>query len=79
MSLICSFDDTKHRRKFYRRKDCIEKICEHLKELATEIINYKEKEMIPLAYNKIKSYKNKKDVIYARSHLVKYNILKRPF
>ena len=56
LSLICSFDDTKHRRKFYRRKDCIDKICEHLKELATEIINYKEKEMIPLTYNKIKSY-----------------------
>ena len=23
LSLICSFDETKNRRKFYRRKDCI--------------------------------------------------------
>ena len=24
---ICSFDDTKNRRYFYRRKDCIQKFC----------------------------------------------------
>ena len=59
LSLICSFDETKNRRKSYRRKYCIGKFCEGLKELATDIINYKEKEMIPLAYNKIKSYEKK--------------------
>ena len=46
LSLICSFDETKNRRKFYREKHCIEKFCEDLKELAKEIINYEEKEMI---------------------------------
>ena len=77
LSLICSFDDTKHRRKFYRRKDCIDKICEHLKELATEIINYKEKEMIPLTYNKIKSYEKQKAChIYARKGFVMMKIRK---
>ena len=25
LSLICSFDETKNRRKFYRRKDCIKR------------------------------------------------------
>ena len=25
LSLICSFDETKSRRKFYRRKDCIKR------------------------------------------------------
>ena len=48
MSLGCSFDETKNRRKFNRRKDCIEKFCNDLKELVTEIINHKEKEMISL-------------------------------
>ena len=36
--LICSFDDTKNRRYFYRRKDCTEKFCKDLKELGTEIM-----------------------------------------
>ena len=58
LSLICSFDETKNKRKFYRRKDCFEKFCEDLKELATKIINYKEKEMI--TYNEIKSYEKQK-------------------
>ena len=30
---ICSFDDTKNRRYFYRGKDCIEKFCKDLKSL----------------------------------------------
>ena len=60
MSLICSFDETKNRHKSYRRKYCIGKFCEDLKELATDIINYKEKEMIPLTYKEIKSYEKQK-------------------
>ena len=32
-SLICSFDDTKNKSYFYRRKYCIEKFCKDLKEL----------------------------------------------
>ena len=66
---ICSFDDTKNKRYFYRGKDCIEKFCKDLKELGTEIINFEEKEMIPLTNKEIKSYekrfcydKNKKRV-----------------
>ena len=47
LSLICSFNTTKNRHYFYRGKDCIEIFCKKLKEPATEIINYKEKEMIP--------------------------------
>ena len=57
---ICSFDDTKNKHYFYRGKDCIEKFCKDLKELGTEIINFKKKEMIPLTNKDIKSYKNQK-------------------
>ena len=57
---ICSFDDTKNRRYFYRRKDCIGKFCKDLKELGTEIINFEEKKMIPLTNKEIKSYEKQK-------------------
>ena len=42
---ICSFDDTKNKRYFYRGKDCIETFCKDLKELGTEMINFKKREM----------------------------------
>ena len=60
MSLICSFDQTKNRRKFYRRKDCVEKFCNDLKELVTEIIIYKEKEMTSLKDEETIIYESKK-------------------
>ena len=50
----------KSRRNFYRRKDCIKKFCDDLKELVTEIINYKEKEMIPLTYKEVRFYEKQK-------------------
>ena len=40
---ICSFDNTKNKHYFYSRKDCVEKFCEDLKELGTEINNFKKK------------------------------------
>ena len=57
---ICSFDDTKSKRYFYRGKDCIEKFFKDLKELRTEMINFKKKEMIPLTNKEIKSYEKQK-------------------
>ena len=50
--LNCSFDETKNRRKFYRRKYCIKKFCNDLNELATEMTDYKEKEITPLTDKK---------------------------
>ena len=38
----------------------IEKLCKKLKERAMKIINYEEKEMIPLTYEENKSYKEQK-------------------
>ena len=42
-----SFDGKENRLDYYRGKDCIEKLCEKLKERRIKIINYEEKEMIP--------------------------------
>ena len=47
-------------RYFYRGKDCMKKFCKDLKELRTEIINFEEKEMIPLTNKEIKSYEKQK-------------------
>ena len=45
---------------FYRGKDCIEKFCEDLKEIRTEIISLEEKQMIPLTNKEILSYEKQK-------------------
>ena len=36
----CSFDKKENKLKYYRGKDCIEKLCKKLKECAMKIINY---------------------------------------
>ena len=53
----CSFDKKENKINYYRGKDYIEKLCKKLKERAMKIINYEEKEMIPLTYEENKSYK----------------------
>ena len=40
---ICSFDDTRNMRYFYRGKDCIEKLCKDLRELGKGILTLKRK------------------------------------
>ena len=57
---ICSFDDTKNICCFYRGKNCIEKFSKDLKELRMEMINFKQKEMIPLTNKEMKSYEKQK-------------------
>ena len=52
-----SFDSTKDKNHYYRGIDCIEKFCKKLKDYAREIINYEEKEMIPLADEETRFYK----------------------
>ena len=49
LDLITSFDSKQNKDSFYRGKDCIKNFCSDLKELGTKIINYEEKDMIPLA------------------------------
>ena len=56
MTVKCLFHATENKHDYYREIDCIEKFCEKLKDRATEIINYKDKEMIPLTDEESKSY-----------------------
>ena len=43
-----------------RRKDCIKRFCNDLKQLTTEIINYEERGMIPLTSDDVTLYESQK-------------------
>ena len=71
----CSFDKKENKLNYYRGKDCIEKLCKKLRECAMKIINYEEKEMIPLRKKK-SLIKIKKNVIYAKKSFVWIKMIK---
>ena len=52
----CSFDQSKNDYGYYRDKDCMESFCKDLRDQAMEIINYEEKEMIPLTDKETEFY-----------------------
>ena len=56
----CSYDKSKNERKYSRGEDCMDKLCDDLREQATKIINYEKKEMIPLINEEKESYENQK-------------------
>ena len=56
----CSFDETKNKLDSYRGEYCMERFCKDLRDHAMKIINYEEKEMIPLTDKENKSYQMQK-------------------
>ena len=48
LDLVSSFNVKENKHCFYRGKDCIKKFCKELKEICTRIVNYEQKEMVPL-------------------------------
>ena len=56
--LTCSFDSTKKKHGYFRGRDCIERAT--FKELTVEIINYEEKEVIPLTDEEKEFYEKQK-------------------
>ena len=59
LHLVSSFDSKQNKHNFCRGKDCIKRFCSDLKELGTKIINYEQKEMIPLTDKENKFYEEK--------------------
>ena len=51
----CSFDKSKNKPTYYRRKDCMKRICDDLKEHVTRITKYEIKPMDPLTEEKKES------------------------
>ena len=56
----CSFDETKNKLDCYKGEDCMERFCKDLREHAMKIIDYEEKEMIPLTDKENVSYEKQK-------------------
>ena len=56
----CSFDKSKTECKYYRGEDCMKIFCKNLNDLATKIINYEKKEMIPLTDEEKETHENQK-------------------
>ena len=56
----CSYDATKNKLDCYKDEDCMERFCKDLRDHAMKIINYEEKEMIPLTDKENKSYEKEK-------------------
>ena len=57
---VSSFDSKQGKHSFNRGRNCTEKLCEDLKKHAFQIINFKEKDIIPLTDKEIEYYKKQK-------------------
>ena len=84
LSLICSFDSKENKHNFYRGIDCIKRFCIDLKESGTKIINYGQKEMMPLRDNEYKYYEEQnecyiflKDFCYDKNDLKKFKLYQK--
>ena len=60
LNFVCSFD-SKNKQGFYRGQNCIKRFCSDLKELGTKIINYEQKEMVPLTDDEDKYYEEQQE------------------
>ena len=60
MSTVTAFDHIENKHTSYRGKDCMKKFCESLREHTKMIIDFKEKNMLPLTKEKLKSHQDTK-------------------
>ena len=72
-----SFDESKNKLNYYRRDDCMEKICKDLRERSTKIINYENKKIILLTPEEKKIMIIKKYAIYAKKNLIIMIMIKK--
>ena len=84
LDLVSWSDSKQNKHSFYRGKDCIKKFCSDLKELGTKIINYEQKEMIPLTDNENKYYEEQekchicqKEFCYDKNEKKKFKIYQK--
>ena len=66
----CSFDKSKNKQNYYRKRDCMKIFCNDLKEHLTRIINYEMKPMIASTEEEKDHIKINSYVIYARKSFV---------
>ena len=56
LDLVSSFDSRENKHSFYKGKDCIKTFSKELKKICIKIVNYEQKEMIPLTDKKKEYY-----------------------
>ena len=66
LDLVSSFDVKENKHSFYRGKDCIKKFCKELKEICTKIVNYEQKELVPLTDKEKEYYEEQKNATYVK-------------
>ena len=66
LDLGCSFDSKEDENSFCRGKDCIKKFSSELKELGTKLVNYEQKELIPLTNEDVALYQSQKQCYICR-------------
>ena len=54
----CSFNKSENKQTYYRKRDCIKRFCDDLKEHVTRTINYETKPMLVLTEEEKESYEN---------------------
>ena len=52
LDFVSSFDSRENKHSFYKGKDCIKTFSKELKKICIKIVNYEQKEMIPLTDKK---------------------------
>ena len=84
INLVSSFDSKQDKHSYYRGKDSANKFCEDLKKHTLEIINFKDKDMIPLTDKEIESYEKqkvchicKKEFCYDKNEKNEFKIYKK--
>ena len=77
LDLVSSFDLKENRHSFYRGKDCIKTFCKESKKICIKIVNYEQKEMIPLTDKEKEYYENKKNATYVKKSFTKTKKKKR--
>ena len=60
MSIIWGLDHIEEKHTLYRRKDCMKKSCNSLREHAKNIIDFEKKKMLPLTKEELKSHEDAK-------------------
>ena len=79
-----SLDSKQDKHSFNRERDCTKTFCEDLKKYALEIINFKEKDMIPWTDKEIIYYEkqklchiSKKEFCYDKNKKINLNCIKK--
>ena len=71
MSTIWTFNNIKNNHTLYRRKDCMKRFCEPLREHAKNITDFEKKKILPLTKEELKSGQDAKVCYISQKRVLK--------